>query len=367
MGGAMATKRKRGAKWEYCVKRKGLLPRPLYLSFDTEAEGDDYTARLERLLDTGHVPPEFLTQPREYESITHVIRAYLLESHVAESDADLLGVLNQRIGKTRLTAINDDWAHSWITGLKRADRLSPGTIRHYVGALARCLDWGRRRGVPELVVNPLRNLPRGYASYSPADGPAVEDVSRDRRLTADEEVAIRRVLAGEYVIDKQRPLTLEHRGALLCLFDLALETAMRLSEMYTLTVDQIDLNKRTVFLEKTKNGDKRQVPLSTVAMAALGDYLDTADLSSGYVFPWYRGADRKRVTSLLSRQFGRIFRTAGCDDLHFHDLRHQAICQMFLRTDLSPLEIAIISGHHDLRMLKRYANLRGSELAGRLW
>lgn len=363
----MATKRKRGNRWEYRIPRKGLLPKPLYLSFTTEAEGDEYVRRLERLLDTGHVPPEFLTQPREYESITHVIRAYLLESHVADSDADLLGVLNQRIGKTRLTAINDDWAHSWITGLKRADRLSPGTIRHYVGALARCLDWGRRRGVPELVVNPLRNLPRGYASYSPADGPAVEDVSRDRRLTAEEEGAIRRVLAGEHVTDKQRPLTLEHRDALVCLFDLALETAMRLSEMYTLELPQIDLDQRTVFLERTKNGDKRQVPLSSVAMASLGSYLATANLSSGYVFPWYRGTDRKRVTSLLSRQFGRIFRTAGCEGLHFHDLRHEATSRFYERTTLSDLQIAKITGHKDPRMLQRYANLRGSDLAGRLW
>ena len=49
------------------------------------------------------------------------------------------------------------------------------------------------------------------------------------------------------------------------LFELAIETAMRLSEMFTLTIDQIDLAQRTVFLDKTKNGDKRQVPRTFAA------------------------------------------------------------------------------------------------------
>ena len=48
------------------------------------------------------------------------------------------------------------------------------------------------------------------------------------------------------------------------MFDMALETAMRMREIYTLTRDQVSLSKATIFLEKTKNGDKRQVPISSV-------------------------------------------------------------------------------------------------------
>lgn len=47
------------------------------------------------------------------------------------------------------------------------------------------------------------------------------------------------------------------------MFDMALETAMRMREIYTLTRDQASLPKATIFLEKTKNGDKRQVPISS--------------------------------------------------------------------------------------------------------
>lgn len=43
----MATKRRRGDSWQYTIKRAGLLPQPGYLSFASEAEGDEYVRRLE--------------------------------------------------------------------------------------------------------------------------------------------------------------------------------------------------------------------------------------------------------------------------------------------------------------------------------
>jgi integrase len=41
--------------------------------------------------------------------------------------------------------------------------------------------------------------------------------------------------------------------------------------------------------------------------------------------------------------------------LHFHDLRHEAISRFFER-GLSVPEVALISGHRDLRMLLRYTH-----------
>lgn len=51
--------------------------------------------------------------------------------------------------------------------------------------------------------------------------------------------------------------------------DMALETAMRMREMFTLRLGQIDLKRRTIFLDKTKNGHKRQVPISSVLLKKL--------------------------------------------------------------------------------------------------
>lgn len=71
------------------------------------------------------------------------------------------------------------------------------------------------------------------------------DISRDRRLQDGEEAAIRRIIAGEKPVGKQRPLALKWQGAIEFLFELGLESAMRMREMYSLCVEQFDVPKRT--------------------------------------------------------------------------------------------------------------------------
>lgn len=51
----------------------------------------------------------------------------------------------------------------------------------------------------------------------------------------------------------------------------------------------------------------------------------------------------------------RITARAGIEDLHFHDLRHEAISRFF-ELGLTVPEVASISGHRDIRMLMRYAH-----------
>lgn len=145
---------------------------------------------------------------------------------------------------------------------------------------------------------------------------------------------------------------------------------MRLSEMTTLATDRIDLDQSTIFLDRTKSGRRRQVPLTTIASGLLRTHLGARPWPA-MAFPWLKPyADRTEiagVTGRLSRAFSRVFDHAGCPDLRFHDLRHEATSRFFERTSLSDLEIAKITGHQDPRMLARYANLRASNLAGRLW
>lgn len=375
----MATKRKRGRQWEFTLKRKGLLPKPVTLKFATEAEGDAVCARLEQQLDAGHVPPEIDIRRKERAvPLKKAIRAYLMGVPVPDSDRLLLEALIEQVGAERLDRVDYPWAENWVASMKQQRVLAPSTIRHYVGALARCMDWQVRRGAMD--ANPLRLLPKKYATYNENDRRAVlaqgklarYDVSRDRRLDESEEPKIRAVLAGARPLGRKRALTLQEHEALQLLFELALETSMRLSEIYTLTADQVQLEKRTIYLERTKNGDSRQVPLSTVAVAKLRHYLETfaEPLQAGErLFPWWNGRpeSKRRTTALLSGQFGRIFRAANCDDLRFHDLRHEATCRLFERTELPPIMIAKITGHKDMKMLSRYLSLRGSDLAAHLW
>lgn len=352
----MATKIRRGRSWAYTIKRRALLPRPIYLTFEDEAEGDAYVAHLEQLLDRGIVPEAFLQDRRAPATLSHLIDGYMERVHLPESDERLLVVLSRRIGGLRVEEFNYSRAEKWVSEMRGV--LAPSTIRHYVGAMARCIDWHIRHGDSSLLVNPLRQLPRRYATTAEHG-----DQERSRRLEPGEEAAIRAIMLGAIPDGRERALALRHREALGMLFDLALETAMRLREMFTLDWSQVDVARRTIFLEKTKNGDRRQVPLSSVAADLL------RDATAGPVFPWWdgRASTLDKTTSLLSHQFARIFSAAGCDDLRFHDLRHEATCRLFERTAMSDTEIALITGHRDPRMLKRYANLRASHLAGKMW
>ena len=57
--------------------------------------------------------------------------------------------------------------------------------------------------------------------------------------------------------------------------------------------------------------------------------------------------------------------TSRAEDLHFHDLRHEAISRFF-ETGLTIPEVALISGHRDYRMLARYTHLRAADVAKKL-
>jgi integrase len=72
----------------------------------------------------------------------------------------------------------------------------------------------------------------------------------------------------------------------------------------------------------------------------------------------------------LKQAWERARDRAELGDLHFHDLRHEAISRL-CEMGLTLPEVALISGHKDPRVLFRYVNLRpddlAKKLAGRVW
>ncbi len=384
----MAHFRQRPNGVEVTIKRTGVLAKPLIFTVPTMEEAQERAERLEAQLDKGILPPAVMKN-RPVKTIAELIDFYLMEAHPSVKDQNCLGVLKKSHGKTVLDAINAAWVDDWVATMKRKERLKPSSIRARVGALARCTDWGMRKKLLLMPDHPLRTLPDGYSQYSASDaifaGEVKVDESRERRLEAGEYERIVAALEGGVLQRAQRDLVLPHPKALRCIFILALETSMRMREMFTLTLDQVNLEQRTIFLEKTKNGDKRQVPLSTVAIALLTTYLaerrielerdnktrEADDPARNLVFPWWDGnpsLHRLGATSdYLSRTFRSVFDAANAPGLNFHDLRHEAVSRLFERTTLSETAIMKISGHKSHKMIMRYANLRGSNLADSLW
>ena len=121
----------------------------------------------------------------------------------------------------------------------------------------------------------------------------------------------------------------------------ALETGMRRSELIRLK--WTDINKDVAYLEDTKNGHSRYVPLSDTAPQAI----DTLPKQSEEVFPMSANAVRLAWERLKNKH--------NIEGLRFHDLRHEAISRMF-EEGLTVPEVASISGHRTVSMLFRYAH-----------
>ncbi|WP_175912662.1 site-specific integrase [Burkholderia sp. BCC1640] len=134
----------------------------------------------------------------------------------------------------------------------------------------------------------------------------------------------------------------------------AVETAMRSGEIAALTWPNLDLDSQLAYLPDTKNGTPRMVPLSRAAVVALR----TLPVRPGrYVFDIRKGS--------IARRFKKVRIACDLEDLKFHDLRHEAISRLFEK-GFNMMEVAAISGHKTLQMLKRYTHLDPRSLLGRL-
>jgi integrase len=137
-------------------------------------------------------------------------------------------------------------------------------------------------------------------------------------------------------------------------FLLALETGMRLSEIFTLPRHDVHLERRFVHLELTKNGSARDVPLSTEA---------------GRILELVMAAGHDPVFGVWPPSAGALFaehRPPECAGLTFHDSRHTAATRLGMSGQLTPLELAAMFGWRNLNQAMTYFNPRASDLAAKL-
>ena len=380
--------RPRGASFELRVKHK-LLPRPFYATFPSEDEADSYGQKLDAMLDAGVLPSELQTpaQPAADLPVMAVVRGYLANAaHLTPSDDKLLASMLDDLATVRLSAVTYRWAGEWVRRLKLEHHLAPGTIRKRVGALARVLDWHLATHTPadtQTPVNPLRLLPKGYSQYTQAERLRLEkagkapkvDAHRDRRLLPAEEVAIRAALAGGKRADRERPWCEGGDAGFALLFDVLVDTGLRLREAYRLRVDQVDAVKGVLRVEGSKGTrgqiKPRVVPLHPHLRKALASWCSGR---VGLLWPYWDGtpADLDPATRRLSARFRTLFAYAGVAGITEHDLRHEATCRWFELRDqagrwtFADVEVARIMGWSNLAMALRYASLRGEDLAARL-
>ncbi|MBN4061482.1 site-specific integrase [bacterium AH-315-G11] len=341
----MATIQHRGTyQWRAQVRRKGYPVQSK--TFETKADSEAWARSVESEMDHGIFRP---TAEAERTTLHDLLTKYAKEVTTTKKgriqELSKINVIKSfPISQYAIAKINGK-----VLSKYRDDRLksvSPKTVRDDLSLIGHVLkvaiqDWSI-------------NLPHG----NPIDlvrKPKVGNNSRSRRLNNNEEKVL--IATCE-----------EYGGAITNIVLLALETGMRRGELASLQWKDIDISQKTAHLPNTKNGESRDVPLSSTAIKILQSITKT----NSNVFTIHTDSITTAFSRICKRACSHVFernqgikvdcKCEGIKNLRFHDLRHEATSRFF-ELGLNPMQVASITGHKTLQMLKRYTHLKATDIA----
>ncbi len=212
--------------------------------------------------------------------------------------------------------------------ISRGTMRKPSTVNRYLAAFSRALtiamkEWGW------LDDTPMRKVSK------PSEGSG-----RNRLLSIEE---------------KDRLLQACKLSVNLHLYpivSLALLTGMRFGEIVNLKWDDIDYTNKIITLEKTKNGERRMLPLTDVVNKVLALY--RPDIVSGLIFKPTSQTNKSGVVDIRNA-FVKALKEAQVENFRFHDLRHAAASYLAMN-GATQGELMAILGHKTPTMTRRYAH-----------
>ena len=324
----MATLRQRKERWQARVQRKGY--ENIAKSFILKTDAIQWARSIEIQIDRGTYLNNYLARKTSFADI---ILRYVKEvaprlRSFREETYRLTKLAKHPIAQYKMAELTSAKIAKYRD--ERLLSVSDGTVRRELSIISSIIEYARTEWNQNLASNPVTAIKKPKASRS-----------RNRILTDDEK---------ERLLD-----ALEQYNPLMKLaVEFALETAMRRGEIVSLMWRNINFEKRTAYLPMTKNGEYRYVPLSTKAVSILQNLPQS---------------EHERVFQLeaqtLSTGFKRCTKRADVIDMHFHDLRHCAITNLSSKFS-NVLELAAISGHKSLNMLKRYTHIKAEDLVKKL-
>ncbi len=314
-------------QWQARVRRKGYPP--VMKTFETKAEAKRWARLVESEMDHGaYVSREEAENTTFAEALERYANEITPRKKGARQERDRIEFLKKHdLARRSLASIRGADIAAYRDERLEAGK-SPITVNNELIVISHLFNTARREWGMESLPNPVSNVRK------PKLPPG-----RDRRLAGNEE---QRLLEhAEYPMHE--------------LIVLALETGMRQGELMALTWPSVDLKRRIVTLADSKSGEGRAVPLSKRAVKTIKSLPRRLD---GRLFP-------ETGASSVSHKFRALCDAAGIEGLRFHDLRHEATSRLF-ELGLNPMEVAAITGHKTLVMLKRYTHLRAEDLAQKL-
>jgi len=133
----------------------------------------------------------------------------------------------------------------------------------------------------------------------------------------------------------------------------ALNTGMRQDEILSLQWHHVDLFRKTAAVVRSKNGEKRTMPLNNRIFVLFKAKVIANGARTGYVFQ--SGAGTKIEKRNLRRGFLRALKRARITDFRFHDLRHTFATRL-AQEGVDLYKVSKLLGHKDIKMTQRYAH-----------
>ncbi|MBM4395723.1 MAG: tyrosine-type recombinase/integrase [Deltaproteobacteria bacterium] len=242
-----------------------------------------------------------------------------------DNDQCMLGKLLPYLGDMPLSQVTA-WQIEEVKKVLRSQGLSGSRGNRYLATLSSLFHRAFDRGL--VRENPVKRVKRFR-----------ESPGRLRYLDSEE---IDRLLGS---------CGLDLRDAVIC----ALGTGMRLGEIFSLRWRDLDFEAGFIHVVDSKNGERRDVPLSAAIAKAL-------EGRKGRGGEWvFARPDGTTCKSFMRTAWDKARARAGLEDVRFHDLRHTFASHLVMG-GASEFAVQQLLGHKCLAMTRRYSHLSGGAL-----
>ena len=247
-----------------------------------------------------------------------------VRTNTRKSYSTYLKHLSSFFGDTNLMSISPK-AISRYKVLRMNNGLKPATINRELSMLSTAFNLAIREW-EWIKDNPVSRVTKEK-----------ENNQRDKWLTVDEE---RRLLesAPEWLSE---------------IIIFALNTGLRQDELLSLEWCRVNHLRKTILIQKTKNGNPKTIPLNKTALNILEGRSVVKSVKNDLVF--FNSNGKKVINFNLIRAFRRIVKKAGIEDFRFHDLRHTFATRL-AQAGVDLYKISKLLGHKDIKMTQRYSH-----------
>ena len=162
-----------------------------------------------------------------------------------------------------------------------------------------------------------------------------------------------RVLSVEEFERLYSSASVHFKPVLLCAF----LTGMRKGEISRLRWEDVSLKDGYLTVKESKNGESRTIPLHSRLISTLIELKDRSE--NPYVFTTPEG-NAYISDSAWKRAFYTALKKSGIGACRFHDLRHSFCSNLIVGEKEDFVTVMELTGHKDMRMLKRYSHTKES-------